>query len=419
MQRLSTQEVMHVAKPSHLEERNIQECLLWEEKKHRDWYFTIMEDTRIPEASIEAQRIINAANEMLPAEEQAKVERMKTLSQLRVTTKSEYPEEEPAIMIDGIGAFALGDIHAVKAKQKSGKTSSLVVIASAILNKMCFRIEGCLAEPTIVWMDTEQKAADVKLIINHMKDLTGLDDDYIDKHLFLYSLRTMSYDTMLNDLKLILDAHLPQVAILDGIVDFIGDFNDLTTSKKLVDELLILSTEYNASIINVLHTNKANEDHNMRGHLGTMIAQKSGTVLECTKDKSIITVKCADSRHAPLPEWSIKYGENAKIVCADEDMKEKAEKKETERAEKLRKAQEETFKKRSETVFYILQLRKGIVKRSELTHLVAEKLSLSESTIKGVIRTMLNQDLIYEVGSNIQLNAQTELFTDGNVGDEV
>lgn len=372
-----------------------------------------------PQAGSATDKIVLPAAEMPSEKEQQELERMNTLEEFRVTTKSQFPSEQPIIMVGGIGALALSDIHAVKAKQKAGKTTVLKVVTSALLNKQCFRVYGCIEDPTIVWLDTEQKGADVKLIIEDVKKLTNLNDEYIDEHLFLYTLRTFSYDTMLTDMELIMKTHNPQIAIIDGIVDFVGDFNDLSVSKDLVDNLLRISTEYNAAVINVLHTNKAIEDHNMRGHLGTMIAQKSGTVLECQKSDSIITVKCTDSRHAPLPDWSIKYGNNGEIMCGDKDLEEAQRLKNEAKAEKQRLKNEETEKKRTQCILDILNLHKGQLPRKELTEYAMDKLELGNTVIKSLISKMVSKGTIYEIGKIIQLDPQAELFVDQGSGDKV
>ena len=61
------------------------------------------------------------------AEEQKREERMQVLEATRVTTQTEVEPEQYALSVDGTGFFALGDIHGLKGKQKSGKSAVLKV----------------------------------------------------------------------------------------------------------------------------------------------------------------------------------------------------------------------------------------------------------------------------------------------------
>lgn len=357
-----------------------------------------------------ADSIILEAAAQPTEEEKRRQEVYNNLLKLRITTQSVVEPEKPAISIDGIGAFAIDDIHGIKAKQKSGKTTALKVIVSALLKGSMFRIKSELDDPVIAWLDTEQKEADVKLIIDDLKSITNLDDKYIDEHLFLFHLRKESYEVLLEDLKSILEFVQPNVAVIDGVVDFIADFNNLEYSMSLIQELMLLSAENHCSIINVLHTNKAPEDRNMRGHLGTMLAQKSGTVLECEKNEAgVITIKCADSRHAPLPTWSLKYSDGC-IVDADEEyaeaMRIKQKDKEKKKAEE--KAAEDS--RRRNAVMDTLHANGEYISRSELTKLVMEKLTKGETVVKELISSMVNDGVIYSIGKNISTSPQAELF---------
>lgn len=63
----------------------------------------------------------------------------------------------------------------------------------------------------------------------------------------------------------------------------------------------------------------------MRGHLGTMLQQKAGTVLECRKLDAVITVSCSDARHEEMPAWSIMFDDSGRIVDADEQRRQQIE----------------------------------------------------------------------------------------------
>lgn len=367
--------------------------------------------------SLIADEIINAAVCQSTQAEAEKKEAYARLLDLRITTTTVVEPEKPAISIDGVGAFALEDIHGLKAKQKSGKTTALKVIASALLAGGMFRVKSELEEPVVCWLDTEQKPADVKLIVDDIKSLTGLTDDYINEHLYLFNLRKESYEVLLDDLKVIIEEVKPQVCIIDGVVDFIADFNNLEYSMTLIQELLFLSAEHHCSIINVLHTNKALDDRNMRGHLGTMLAQKSGTVLECEKNEyGVISIKCSDSRHAPLPEWSLKY-EDGHIVDADAERQAYVEKLNANREQQRQEKKESEQKRREKAVFDSLRVHGCVMQRKDLIPDVMARLQLSGTTVKDLIKTMIKDEKIYQDKKIISLSPQTELFVDDEAGE--
>lgn len=333
-----------------------------------------------------------------PTEEEVKrQERLAMLNGLRITTQTVVEPEKPSLSIDGVGFFAIDDIHAVKAKQKQGKTTTLKICAASLLQGQMFRVKSELPEPSVLWLDTEQKAADVKLIINDVKQMTGLDDDYIDERLKLYPLRKMNYETLMDDTRLLIDEHQPQVVIIDGVVDFVASFNDEVASRKLIHDLLVLCEERHCAIVTVLHENKAVDDTNMRGHLGTVLSQAAGTVLECRKSKSgIITVSCTDPRHGVTPPWSFRFDQNGNIQDADalrqEEKRQKAEAKEQQKqAEKERVLQE-----RLAIAVQIIREHGGSIKRSDLTERLEKPFKVKRPAVSKFLTQMVKDHKLYE-----------------------
>ena len=346
--------------------------------------------------------IVGEAVNQPTAEEQKHTERMALLDGLRIMTQTEVPAEEPALSVDGVGFFALDDIHAVKAKQKQGKTTSLKICLSALLKGQMFRVKSELTEPVVLWLDTEQKAADVKLIINDVKQMTGLDDDYIDNHLYLYPLRKMNYETLLDDTCLLINAHQPKVVIIDGVVDYVASFNDEMTSRQLIHDLLVLCEEQHCAIVNVLHENKAADDSNMRGHLGTVLSQAAGTVLQCNKSRSgIITVSCSDPRHGSTPPWSFRFDDEGNIIDADAMRQEEQQKARELRQQKMQAEKEQAEKERLDTAVEIINSHGGSIKRNALTELLETKLNVKRPTVSKFLSKMILDGKLFEAEKTI------------------
>ena len=333
-------------------------------------------------------------------QEQQRTERLAALTAMRVASTTEVPPEEPALTVDDVGVFALGDIHGLKGKQKCGKTTMLKVCLAAWMHGRQFRVVSPLEAPRVLYMDTEQKESDVKLIVTDVIQMTGLAADYVDDHLQVYALRRRDFNLLLDDMRLLIDDFRPHVVVVDGIVEFVASFNDESMAKKLIHELLCISEDRRLAMVCVLHTNKADEDHNMRGHLGTMLAQKAGTVLECKKDKGsgVITVMCSDARHAEMPEWSIMFNEEGHIVDADERRRQALEQRRQDLQQKRQEANAEKQKERLNYALVCIRDNGGVISRKQLTEILVKKFELKRASIANFISRNIGESFIEENG---------------------
>lgn len=353
--------------------------------------------------------IVGEAVNQPTAEEQERERLRKILGETRIRTDTVVPDLEYALEVDGTGFFARRDIHAVKAKAKAGKTTTLKVFIAALLLGVMFRIKSLLTKPRIVFFDTEQNRKDTKSILDDVAAMTELDPEVIDAQVVLQSLRRVDREDLLLLLRQALEDEKPDVVFIDGIVEFVGSFNDESESKQIIKDLLVLSEEYNCSIICVLHTNKADEDHNMRGHLGTMLAQKAATVLECKKERgsSVITVSCSESRHEEPTEWSIMFAEGGRIVDATEQRKLQLEQRKAEQLQKRQEAIEKEKQERLQKCLTILRDKGGAVSRKQLTEILVKVLDRKRPTVASYISEWLKDKAIFE-DSNGLIQASAE-----------
>ena len=353
--------------------------------------------------------IVGEAVNQPTAEEQVRERLRKILGDTRIRTHTEVPDLEHALEVDGTGFFARRDIHAVKAKAKAGKTTTLKVFIAALLLGEMFRIKSLMEKPRIVYFDTEQSRKDTKGILDDVIAMTELDPEVIDSQVVLQSLRRVDREDLLPLLRQALEDEKPDVVFIDGIVEFVGSFNDETESKQIIKDLLVLSEEYNCAIICVLHTNKADEDHNMRGHLGTMLAQKAATVLECKKERgsSVITVSCSESRHEEPTEWSIMFAKDGRIVDATEQRKLQLEQRKAEQLQKRQEALEKEKQERLQKCLGILRDKGGAVSRKQLTEILVKVLERKRPTVASYISEWLKEKAIFE-DSNGLIQASEE-----------
>lgn len=346
-----------------------------------------------------------------PTDEQQKhEERRCLLTELRVASTTEVEPEEYALKVDDIGLFALGDIHGLKGKQKCGKTTALKVCLAAWMKGSQFRVTSGIESPRVLYLDTEQKKSDVKLIVTDVIEMTGMDAAYVDDHLQVYALRQRDYNLLLDDMRLLIDDFAPQVVIVDGIVEFVASFNDESMAKQLIHELLSISEKKRLAMVCVLHTNKSDDDHNMRGHLGTMLAQKAGTVLECKKDRgsSVITVSCSDARHAEMPDWSIMFAEEGSIVDADERRRQTLEQRRIDQQQKRQEASQQKQKERLDYALLCIRDNGGYMSRKQLTAILMKKFELSRTTVTTFISNQIGTTF-FEVNGMIHATEDAAL----------
>jgi len=353
--------------------------------------------------------IVGEAVNQPTAEEKERERLRKILGETRIRTDTVVPDLEYALEVDGTGFFARRDIHAVKAKAKAGKTTTLKVFIAALLQGEMFRVKSLLQKPRIVFFDTEQNRKDTKSILDDVAAMTGLSPEVIDSQVVLHSLRRVDREDLLPLLCQALADENPDVVFIDGIVEFVGSFNDESESKQIIKDLLVLSEEYNCAIICVLHTNKADEDHNMRGHLGTMLAQKAATVLECKKERgsSVITVSCSESRHEEPTEWSIMFDENGRIVDATEQRKLQLEQRKAEQQQRRQEALEKEKQERLQKCLTILRDKGGAVSRKQLTEILVKVFERKRPTVASYISEWLKDESIFE-DSNGLIQASKE-----------
>ena len=341
--------------------------------------------------------------------EQERDERRGVLAAMRVASTTEVEPEVSALTVDDVGLFALSDIHGLKGKQKCGKTTALKVCLAAWMKGSQFRVVSGIEEPRVLYMDTEQKQSDVKLIVTDVIQMTGLEAEYVDAHLQVYALRRRDFNLLLDDMRLLIDDFQPHVVVIDGIVEFVASFNDESMAKQLIHELLCLSEEHRLAMVCVLHTNKADEDHNMRGHLGTMLAQKAGTVLECKKQSGIITVMCSDARHQEMPDWSIMFDDDGHILDADEQRKQLLEQRRAELQQKRQDAVAEKQKERLDYALMVIRDNGGCISRKQLTEILIKKFGLERDTISKFISSQIAEKKLYEIDKNISSSPEMTL----------
>jgi len=204
----------------------------------------------------------------------------------------------------GAGAFPLGDLQAIKAKSKSGKTYAASIIAAVVLGVDFGTLKAGVEGARVLFFDTEQNKLNTAKVMRRIHSLLGWGDTENTDRLHVYSLRRMDLAVRCEYIAAKVQEYRPTAVIIDGIADLILNFNDVEESSRLIDWLMKLSADNNCAVITVLHENKSKDDNGMKGHLGTLLLQKSSDVFQCGKGNGVFTVTETDSRNLPIEDFS-------------------------------------------------------------------------------------------------------------------
>ena len=346
-----------------------------------------------PPATVD--ELVGSVAQMETDEQRAKRERLERLRSRIVSLSTVYPPDDDLLEVCGERCFARKELIAIKAKAKNGKSTLEMIFVAALLNGGWGRVRRLASAcPRILFIDTEMKMADTQLINRKAMRMAGLPESADLPQVTFYNLRSYTAPECRQALDDLLGLVAPDIVFIDGIVDMLHNFNDLEESQTLVRELLSLAEAHNCCIVSVLHTNKAIEDQNMRGHLGSFLVQKASLVFHCRKEDNIIHVSCSESRHAPIPDFTFTFDSEGNPISADEllmtsrelqrqqRMEEKKMKKETEEAEQLN------------AIKQILFENDGRIKQSQLASELKDRLNCAINQAYLILRKLRARKLL-------------------------
>lgn len=197
-------------------------------------------------------------------------------------------EDEPiqyCFEVGGIPIFPKGDIQGIKGQQKNGKTFAEDAFMGAAMKGEYLGVKCLIPNAKVLFVDTEQHPRNTRLAYRRVCQIAGINGREKHERLNMLHLRLSDdVETTRKAIRLKIHFFRPDIVFIDGIVDCIVDFNDPKESKQYLTELAKIALEYNCAICCTLHTNPGDENK-MRGHLGTMLAQKASDVIQCVKTK--------------------------------------------------------------------------------------------------------------------------------------
>ena len=244
---------------------------------------------------------------MPTAEELREIGQVQDLSQYELDPTKAWEPVQYSFSQNGIGLAPRGDIHVVKAPQKNGKTFLLTLMMGAMLKGEYLGLKCEIEHPRLLFIDTEQHPRNTQLVYRRICRIAGIDGHSRHSQIKVLHMRGAQVAEIRHALLQEIVLFKPDVVYLDGLVDCVVDPNDQAESKAYITELSGIALRHDCSIWSVLHVNPGTEK--MRGHLGTIMAQKVSDVLQCLKEKQpdgtvIFTVEQTDTRNKDINKFS-------------------------------------------------------------------------------------------------------------------
>jgi hypothetical protein len=240
------------------------------------------------------------------------------LMKYRVIPSDEVPKPDAVLFFNEQMVMSRQNISCVTGKAKVGKTFLMTLINESILHKGEF--QGVLSsylpkgKDKIIYIDTEQSKYHISLILQRIKLV--IKDEKID-NVYMFNFDALSTENRRNSVEtLIYGLEGVGVVIIDGIADLIFDTNDIRESANMVDDLRKWATEKDLHIVNVLHQNPS-QSEKMRGHLGTILTNKSETVIQISSSKENESVKLVETlatRNKKPDNWSFEIIDGNPVI---------------------------------------------------------------------------------------------------------
>lgn len=345
-------------------------------------------------------KVMNQPNE--------EAKRMAELTAMRIRSNPLLPLAKTLLSIDDTSIIEAGDIYLVKGKPKSGKSSIIKAFICAIVLGQWGRVKAFLKSLKVLYIDTEQKPQDCQSILLYVKQMTGCTDEYLDEHIMLFSVRKRERNLLTDDLALLVNKWRPNLIILDGAADFVNSFNDEIECTTFVHRLLCIVEEHGCALIGLIHENKASDDFNAKGHLGSQFQQKSALIIEAKKVGDLIKATSSAARHQSMPDWYLCYDENGMLQDGTDVFSELMDSRTKSLRDANRAKSEKLTKERVEIACSIIRENNGRICRKELTSMLVERIGVSRSHVSTFISNQLGKTL-FLVNDMIQETPEAEL----------
>jgi archaellum biogenesis ATPase FlaH len=195
--------------------------------------------------------------------------------------KVKYPE--PIINIQGKTILTAGNYITISGKPKAGKSAFISGIIAAALtkeNKLGINVNMPSNAPNLIHLDTEQGEYEYYQSMTMIKKLAGIET--LPNNFISYRLRGCKAEQIREALQHVCSIDNNGLIIIDGLLDTIIDFNDISECRMITDILRDITEQKKIGIICIIHQSKGNNF--TIGHLGSFADRYSQSVLEVVRN---------------------------------------------------------------------------------------------------------------------------------------
>ncbi len=230
----------------------------------------------------------------------------------RIKVTDTIQEPQPIIKQGDKIVVSRGNILTVQGRAKTYKTFLVSGMVAAALDEG-LGMSGTRDVSRVLYIDTEQSDAHTQIVLKRIYRLLDMPLDTEDDSIIMLALRKENATERLSYAVQAIEELRPDLVVIDGVRDLVADFNSIDESSKVVGKLMELSASNNCAIVTIIHQNKG--DNNARGHLGTELMNKSETVLQVVRDKSVATVAPVHCRNIEVDEFSFTVIDGLPQLC--------------------------------------------------------------------------------------------------------
>ena len=233
------------------------------------------------------------------------------LEKNRITSTKELSPMEFLFSLFDEPCFPRRELVAFTGRAKSGKTfvMSMLMVLCAVEEVLAFRrqrqtdsevvqttppygtppnLGGEWKPLRVLWYDTEQSDNSTQDILRNriiplFHRVAGSDKTFPEDMFDIFNVRNVDRDKREDYLFAAIEHYGPDLVILDGIRDLVGDINDGTVAQELIEKLMKSAQQNNCCIVCVLHQNKSGDSRDPRGWLGTELLNKAFDVFATEK----------------------------------------------------------------------------------------------------------------------------------------
>ena len=235
----------------------------------------------------------------------------------RIRHTDEIPLPDTVLSFGGQVVSTRKNIFGITGKAKVGKSFLMTLINGAVLKK---GETGVLAsylpkgKDRILYIDTEQSDYHVSLVVKRIKDIA--EENKMD-NLLMYAFDSVPTQSRCDYTEFLIE-NTPNIGlvIIDGIADLVKTVNDEIIACDMVDTLRRWATVNDIAIGYVLHQNPS-DNAKMRGHLGTVLMNKSETVIQISsskEDESVKLVETTQTRNKKPDNWSFEILDGTPVI---------------------------------------------------------------------------------------------------------